>query len=123
MSAGVTSTVHTALGWALVLSNGAAGLWALGAIRWETLRHRSLWWFLGTAWVLVFVQLTAGVILMRVAAVEAPAFHVFYGACCAVAVVFVYAYRQQLEHRRYELFGLGALFIMGLAIRAMFLGS
>ena len=123
MSAGVTSTVHTALGWALVLSNGAAGLWALSAIRWETLRHRSLWWFLGAAWVLVFVQLTAGVILMRVAAVEAPAFHVFYGACCAVAVVFVYAYRQQLEHRRYELFGLGALFIMGLAIRAMFLGS
>ncbi|WP_420444463.1 hypothetical protein [Candidatus Poriferisodalis sp.] len=123
MSAGVTSTVHTALGWALVLSNGAAGLWALGAIRWETLRHRSLWWFLGAAWVLVFVQLTAGVVLMRVAAVEAPAFHVFYGACCAVAVVFVYAYRQQLEHRRYELFGLGALFIMGLAIRAMFLGS
>ena len=123
MSAGVTSTVHTALGWALVLSNGAAGLWALGAIRWETLRHRSLWWFLGAAWVLVFVQLIAGVVLMRVAAVEAPAFHVFYGACCAVAVVFVYAYRQQLEHRRYELFGLGALFIMGLAIRAMFLGS
>ena len=123
MSAGVTSTVHTALGWALVLSNGAAGLWALGAIRWEALRHRSLWWFLGAAWALVFVQLTAGVILMRVAAVEAPAFHVFYGACCAVAVVFVYAYRQQLEHRRYELFGLGALFIMGLAIRAMFLGS
>ena len=123
MSAQVWSAVHTALGWALVLSNGVAGLWALGAIRWNALRHHSLWWCLGAAWVLVFVQLTAGVILMRVADVDAPAFHVFYGACCAVAVVFVYAYRQQLEHRRYELFGLGALFIMGLAIRAMFLGS
>ena len=123
MSASVASTVHTALGWALVLSNGAAGLWALGARRWEALRHRSLWWFLGGAWALVFVQLTAGVVLMQAAAVDAPAFHVFYGACCAVAVLFVYAYRQQLEHRRFELFGLGALFIMGLAIRAMFLGS
>lgn len=123
MSAEVWATVHTALGWTMVLSNGVAGLWALGARRWETLRHRSLWWLLGGAWVLVFVQLTAGVVLMRAAAVDAPAFHVFYGVCCAVAVLFVYAYRQQLEHRRYELFGLGALFIMGLAIRAMFLGS
>lgn len=123
MSAEIWSTVHTALGWTLVLSNGVAGLWALGAIRWNALRHRSMWWFLGVAWVLVFVQLTAGVILMRAAAVDAPAFHVFYGACCAAAVAFVYAYRLQLPHRRYELFGLGALFIMGLAIRAMFLGS
>ena len=123
MSVEFWSTSHTALGWALMLSNGAAGFWSLGAIRWHALRHRSLWWFLGAAWVLVFVQLTAGVILMRVAAVDAPAFHVFYGACCAVAVLFVYAYRQQLTHRRYELFGLGALFIMGLAIRAMFLGG
>lgn len=123
MSADVWATVHTALGWALVLSNGLAGLWALAAIRWNVLRHRSLWWFLSAAWVLVFVQLTAGVVLMRAAAVDAPAFHVFYGACCAVAVAFVYAYRQQLPHRRYELFGLGALFIMGLAIRAMFLGN
>ena len=123
MNADVWSTVHTALGWAMVLSNGAAGLWALGAIRWHALRHRSLWWLLGGAWVLVFIQLTAGVVLMRVAAVDAPAFHVFYGVCCAVAVAFVIGYRQQLEHRRYELFGLGALFIMGLAIRAMFLGS
>lgn len=123
MSAEVWATVHTAIGWSMVLSNGVAGLWALGARRWAPLRQRSLWWFLGGAWVLVFVQLTAGVVLMRVAAVDAPAFHVFYGVCCAVAVLFAYAYRQQLEHRRYELFGLGALFIMGLAIRAMFLGS
>jgi len=123
VSAEVASTVHTAIAWAMVLSNGAAGTWALGARRWGALRHRSLWWFLGGAWVLVFAQLTSGVILMRAASVDAPAFHVFYGVCCAVAVLFVYAYRQQLEHRRYELFGLGALFIMGLAIRAMFLGS
>ncbi|WP_428118147.1 hypothetical protein [Candidatus Poriferisodalis sp.] len=40
-----------------------------------------------------------------------------------MAVAIAYAYRQQLSHRRYELFGFGALFIMGLAIRAMFLGS
>ena len=107
----------------MVLSNGAAGLWALAATRWRGLQHRSLWWLLGGAWVLVFIQLTAGVILMRTADVAAPAFHVFYGVCCAVAVAFVIGYRSQLEHRRYELFGLGALFIMGLAIRAMFLGS
>ncbi len=123
MSVEVLSTVHTALAWALVLSNGFAGLWALGAIRCKVLRHPAMWWLVATAWVLVFVQLTAGVVLMRVAEVDAPAFHVFYGVCCAAAVAFVYAYRQQMEHRRYELFGLGSLFIMGLAIRAMFLGG
>lgn len=117
------SSAHLVLGWVVVSSNGLAGLWALGAKRWAALRHRSLWWLVTAAWVGVFVQLTAGVILMRVGDVEAPAFHVFYGVCCAAAVMFVFAYRQQLSHRRYELFGLGALFIMGLAIRAMFLGS
>ena len=123
MSAEFWNSLHVGLGWALVISNGVAGLWSLGALRWRGLRKRGLWWFLGAAWVLVFVQLTVGVVLIEAAAVQAPAFHVFYGACCAVAVAFVFAYRHQLSHRRYELFGFGALFIMGLAIRAMFLGS
>ncbi|WP_419920690.1 hypothetical protein [Candidatus Poriferisodalis sp.] len=123
MSAEFWKSLHVALGWTLVISNGFAGGWSLAAVRWRHLRHSSLWWFLGAAWVLVFVQLTVGVVIIGVAEVEAPAFHVFYGVCCAVAVAFVYAYRQQLSHRRYELFGFGALFIMGLAIRAMFLGS
>ncbi|WP_419841802.1 hypothetical protein [Candidatus Poriferisodalis sp.] len=123
MSAEVLAATHTVLGWVLVLSNGAAGLWAIGAIRWPALRHGAMWWLLGAAWTLVFAQMTVGVAVMRIGGVDAPAFHVFYGVCCAVTVVFVYAYRQQLEHRRYELFGLGALFIMGLSIRAMFLGG
>ena len=123
MSAEFWKSLHVVLGWALVISNGVAGLWSLGAIRWHRLRQRGLWWLLGAAWVLVFVQLTVGVVVIGVADVEAPAFHVFYGVCCAVAVAFVFAYRQQLSHRRYELFGFGALFIMGLAIRAMFLGN
>ena len=71
---------------------------------------------------MVFVQLCLGVAYMWAGDLDAPAFHVFYGACCAVTVAFVLAYRQQLAHRRYELFGLGSLFIAGLALRAMFLG-
>ena len=123
MSVDAWSAIHVALGWAVVVSNALAGLWFVAAIRWAALRHRTMWWLVVAAWVGVFVQLTVGVVYMRVATLQAPAFHVFYGVCCAVAVAFVIAYRQQLMHRRYELFGLGALFIMGLAIRAMFLGN
>ena len=123
MGADGWGAVHLVLGWGVVVSNGLAGLWALGGARWAAWRHRSLWWLVGAAWAGVFVQLTVGVVLMQVGDVEAPAFHVFYGVCCAAAVMFVFAYRQQLAHRRYELFGLGSLFIMGLALRAMFLGG
>lgn len=115
--------MHVALGWSTVIANAAAGLWTLGAARWSNVRLRAMWWLLGAAWVLVFVQLTVGVVVIQTADVQAPAFHVFYGVCCAVTVAFVFAYRDQLSHRRYELFGFGTLFIMGLAIRAMFLGG
>jgi hypothetical protein len=29
----------------VIISNGLAGLWALGAHKWPALRTRALWWF------------------------------------------------------------------------------
>ena len=114
---------HTALAWAVVISNGIAGGWALVALQAHRLDAKPLWWFTGFAYVLVFVQIVAGVVLLQTSEIEAPAFHVFYGVCAALSVAVLYGYRHQLKNKRLLLFGLGSLFIMGLSIRAMFLGS
>jgi hypothetical protein len=115
--------VHQAFSWVVVLSNAVAGLWALGAHRWERLRTPLLWWYTGAAQLTVFVEVILGVILVNTEDIEAPQFHMLYGFSGIVAVAIVYSYRHQLAQYLYLLYGLGGLFIMGLAIRAMFIGG
>ena len=113
--------LHGAFAWVVIVGNGVAGLWALAAARWPHHRHRSLWWFTGFAQVAVFIEVILGVWLMAVDDIEAPQFHTFYGFLAIIAVAIIHSYRQQLRHRLYLLYGLGGLFVMGLAIRALVL--
>jgi hypothetical protein len=106
----------------VVGANAAVGLWALGGHWLAPLRVRALWWCTGAAYAAVFVQVALGVALVAIEDIEAPEFHMFYGFLTIIAVAIIYSYRNQLEAYRYLLFGGGSLFIMGLAIRAMFLG-
>jgi len=53
---------------------------------------------------------------------ETPQFHAFYGFVALASVGIIYSYRHQLAGRRYLLYGLGGLFLMGLGIRAMVIG-
>lgn len=115
--------LHVAWAWIVVVGNGLAGLWALGAARWPALRLRSLWWFTAAVEVAVFVQVALGVAMVGGQDEEAPQFHMFYGFIALVAIAIIYSYRSQLRHRLYLLYGLGGLFVMGLAIRAMFLDT
>lgn len=80
-----------------------------------------MWWFTAAAQVAIFVQVAIGAYLVAVEEIEAPEFHMFYGFIALVAVAIIYSYRGQLDRHRYLLYGLGELFVMGLAIRAMFL--
>ena len=107
----------------MIIGNGLAGAWALGANWWTPLRTRALWWFIALAEVTVFVQVTLGVILVNKYKLEFPKFHAFYGFVAIIAVAIIYSYRQQLRHRLYLLYGLGGLFLMGLGIRAMLVGE
>jgi hypothetical protein len=111
--------VHVAWAWVVVFGNGVAGLWALAADRYEPLRTKALWWFTGAAQVTVFVQVVLGVRLLSGRDTEPARFHMFYGFIAIAAVGILYSYRQQLRHRVHLLYGLGGLFVMGLAIRAM----
>lgn len=46
-------------------------------------------------------------------------FHAFYGFGTVLAAVVIYSYRPQLKHVKYLLYGLGSLFLMGMALRAI----
>lgn len=107
----------------MIIGNGLAGLWALGAHRVEALRTRALWWFTVFTQVSVFVQVFLGVGMVAGQKIEAAQFHMFYGFVGIIAVGILYSYRHQLRHRLYLLYGFGGLFVMGLGIRAMLVGA
>jgi hypothetical protein len=113
---------HVALAWVVVVGNALAGVWALGAHRWPSLRHPSLWWFTAGAQIAIAVEVVLGVVLIAQEDREAPQFHAFYGFVALASVGIIYSYRHQLAGRRYLLYGLGGLFLMGLGIRAMVIG-
>jgi hypothetical protein len=115
--------VHVGWAWMMIISNGLAGLWCLGAHRWPSLRTRALWWFTVFAELTVFVQVGLGVATMQVDDLKPKQFHMFYGFVAIIAVAILYSYRSQLRHRLYLLYGFGGLFIMGLGIRAMLVGA
>jgi hypothetical protein len=118
---------HEAFAWVLLLANAAAGAWCLGAHVLPSLRGRALWVGVAVAQILVFVEIAFGVALMQsehLTADELPDLHVLYGASAIVAVAILYGYRSTspwVQAREHLVYGLGSLFIMGLAIRELFL--
>jgi len=115
--------LHEGFAWVVILSNAAVGLWALAAHWRPQLRVPALWWATGVAQVTVFVQVLLGVGIMKADDVEVDDLHALYGFSGIVAVGIIYSYRQQLAEKKYLLYGLGGLFIMGLGIRNMFIGA
>ena len=114
--------VHAAAAWIVVVSNAVAGGWALAAHWLPAVRHRTLWWFTAAAELTIVAQVVLGVLLVTSEDRPAPQFHMFYGFVALASVGIIYSYRQQLAAHRYLLYGLGGLFLMGLAIRAMVIG-
>ena len=117
--------LHEALAWFLVLSNAAVGAWALLAQRFEPLRVRALWWTIAVAQSSTFAIAIVGVLIVNRTGVELDSFHALYGFSTIIAVGILYSYRGSpfVKDKLYLLYGLGSLFIMGLGIRAMFLGT
>ena len=116
--------VHETWAWAVIIGNGLAGVWALGAHVQPALRTRALWWFTVVAELTVFVQVGLGVGLVAGQDMEAPQFHMFYGFVAIIAIGLVYSYKSQIARRYlYLLYGGGGLFLMGLGIRAMLVGQ
>jgi hypothetical protein len=113
------SEIHHQFAW--VVATALTGVWALVADRWEPARHRSLWWATWAAHGTVFVQVILGVIVAQGFESEHLQMHMFYGFIAAFSVAIIFSYRTQLAEHRYKLYGFGGLFLMGLALRAIFL--
>jgi hypothetical protein len=108
-----------------VLSNAAVGVWALLAHLVPPLRVRPLWWAVVVAQLSAFVIAIVGVLMLDRYGLELDQFHALYGFSCIVAVGILYSYRGSpfVKDKVYLLYGFGSLFIMGLGIRAMYLGT
>ena len=114
--------IHRSWAWVVIVGNGLAGLWALGAMRWPALRARPLWWFTAAVQLSTFAEVGLGVSMVAGRDVPDLQFHMFYGFVSLAAIGIIYSYRQQLRDRLYLLYGLGGLFLMGLGIRALQVG-
>jgi predicted transporter len=112
-------SAHTDLAWVVVLANAAVGLWALAAHREPRLRTRALWRATLVAELTIFLQVGLGVALVAIDDHEVAQMHAFYGFIALATVGIIYSYRQQLAEHRHLLYGLGGLFLMGLALRAL----
>jgi len=110
--------LHAGWSWVVVVGNGLAGLWSLGAGWRPSLRVRALWWLTAAAQLAIFVQVGLGAALLGQDR-EVEDLHTFYGFLAVIAVAIIYSYREQMRHRLYLLYGLGGLFVTGLCIRAM----
>ncbi len=51
-----------------------------------------------------------------------PELHMLYEFSNLVAIGIVVSYAKQLRARQYLIYGFGTLFVMGLALRALFMG-
>jgi hypothetical protein len=111
--------VHADFAWVVVGTNAVVGLWALGAHYREQLRTPWLWRATVVAELTIVAQVVLGVALVAGQGYEVAQFHAFYGFVALATVGIIYSYRHQLEQHRYLLYGLGGLFLMGLALRAV----
>jgi hypothetical protein len=84
---------------------------------------KQLWWFTAFAEIAVFVQVALGVVILQDHKGEDYGFHVLYGFSAAFAVGIIYSYRSQLKDKKYLLYGVGGLFIMGLGLRLLTIGQ
>lgn len=111
--------LHANFAWVVVVANAAVGLWALVAHYRDALRSNALWRATVVAEVTIFVQVALGVALVAVQDYEVAQFHAFYGFVALATVGIIFSYRQQVAPHRFLLYGLGGLFLMGLALRAI----
>jgi len=111
--------VHADFAWVVVATNALVGLWALAAHAQERWRSPLLWRATLVAELTIFVEVSLGVALVALQDYEVAQFHAFYGFVAIIAVGIVFSYRQQLVAHLHLLYGLGGLFLMGLALRAI----
>ena len=116
---------HDIGAWFLIISNAFVGVWALAAQWYTRLRHRALWWATAVAEISTIVVASVGALIVNREGVELDSFHALYGFSTIFAVAILYSYRNSpfVSNKIHLLYGCGGLFIMGLGIRAFYIGA
>jgi len=112
--------LHAGFAWVVVGTNAVVGAWALGAHHREQLRGSALWWSTVVAQLTMVLQVCLGVALVAIQDFDVEPMHTLYGFSGIAAVGILYSYRDQVGRKNlYLLYGLGGLFMMGLALRGI----
>jgi hypothetical protein len=111
--------VHRSFGWYAVWLMGGVGLWGLVLAIRKRDPGRSFWALFGLAVVGILTQVGMGTWALSVDGVDPGNQHVFYGVVIVFTLSFAYIYRAQLAKRPALSYAILALFLMGLAIRAI----
>ena len=121
MLANATLSWHHGVASALIATNALAGAWCLAAHRYTVLRGWPLWITVGIAQATTFAQAGTGTWLMARDDIEPPQLHALYGFSAIVAVGILYSYRTSafMRGKKYLLYSVGSLFIMGLGLREL----
>ena len=121
MLANATLSWHHGVAIALIASNALAGVWCLAAHRYVALRGWPLWIVVGLAQATTFVQAGTGAWLIARDDIQPPQLHALYGFSAIVAVGILYSYRTSsfMKGKKYLLYSVGSLFIMGLGLREL----
>ena len=116
---------HEVNAWLLIGLNAFAGLWCLAAYLFETVRGRAVWVFVTIAQLTAFSQAVIGALLANRDGVELDDMHALYGFSAIIAVAIMYSYRTSpfLKGKELLLYGAGSLFVMGLGLRNLVLGT
>lgn len=111
--------VHRVMGWYAVWAFAAVGVWGivLAVARREPGRAFAV--AFGIATVMVIAQVLLGLWVRSSGVVEPGDQHTFYGIVILFTFAFAYIYRAQMRRRPALLYGLLALFVMGLGLRAI----
>jgi len=115
--------LHTTVAFLLIFMNAIAGVWGILLDRKSIKSTRLFWVAIVATQIVVFVQATVGVALQSDENLEPDDFHYLYGFSMIIAIALLYGYRNTIGNKKFLLYGLGSFFIMGLGIRAMFLGT
>lgn len=104
--------------WVATAVTGLVGLWGLALAVAKREVDRRFLVARAVAFVVMGIQIAAGLVLWGRGERPGNGFHVFYGIVIVVTFSFAYLYRSAMNKRPALAYGLMLLFVMGLGLRA-----
>jgi hypothetical protein len=118
-AAATVGSYHRSWGWYAIGLMAFVGLWGLILSVLKRAPGRIYWWAFGIATTGIMAQVVMGIYAFSVGGIQPGNQHVFYGVVIMFTLAFAYIYRAQLAKRPALSYGLLALFLMGLGMRAI----